>query len=57
VLYRTLFNEYGHICVTKVYDEWQLVGLALYRGLPNVNIRGNSCSQAFMGVNGVLHFI
>jgi hypothetical protein len=26
VLYRTLFNAYGHMCITKVYDEWQLGG-------------------------------
>jgi hypothetical protein len=51
VLYWTSFNAYGHICITKVFDEWQLVGVALYHGFPNVNMRGNSCSHTFVGIN------
>jgi len=44
-------------CITKVFNEWQLVGVALYNGFLNINIRGNSCSQTFMGVKGVLCII
>jgi hypothetical protein len=43
-----LFSAYGHIFITKVFDEWQL-RVVLYLGYPNVNKRQNSCSQTFMG--------
>ena len=41
VLYRTFFNVYRNICITKVFDEWQLLGLALYHVFPNINIGGH----------------
>ena len=37
-LYWTLVNAYWHSCITKVFDEWQLVGVALYWWFPSVNL-------------------
>jgi hypothetical protein len=36
VLFRTLFNAHGHICITKVLGKWWIAGVAIYGGFPNV---------------------
>jgi len=32
VLYQTLFNAYGHICIAKIFDEWQLANVHYTQG-------------------------
>lgn len=33
-LYHTLFNVYGHICITKVFGKWLLVGWSYTKDSP-----------------------
>jgi hypothetical protein len=37
VLQPTLFNAYGHICINRIFGEWQLGLLVLYRYFNTVN--------------------
>ena len=47
----TLFNAYGHICITKVFDKKRVLGLAIYQRISSVNVIGSFCSQTSMGAH------
>jgi hypothetical protein len=49
VMLWTLFNAYGHICMTKAFDKWRVAGLAIYQGFSSVNVIESSCSQTSVG--------